>query len=181
MTECRNHPNDSTECTGSGNSMSAAEFRDLIHGWSNTYLALYLGVDPSTFRRWKTGKGRIPIAVERLLKIRICGLDALGGAEWRGFRFGEDNLFYHPSWRKGFDPREIRAMFYKVQISWHHERTITALEKRIEELEREVLEANANAAKYRRIILSEARFGLMFERIPYRISLDGDGHHEALS
>lgn len=31
---------------------------------------------------------------------------------WRDWRFGRDGLFYHPQWRRGFEPDELAAMWF---------------------------------------------------------------------
>lgn len=87
------------------------------------------------------------------------------GKEWEGYRFGKDGKLYVPGWCGGFDPHAIKAMFFRTQLVHHHEATIRALEKRVAELEGDVIEANTAAAKYRNLVRHEARFGLMLERI----------------
>lgn len=56
-------------------------------------------------------------------------------------------------------------MFFGVQLVRHHEATIRQLERRIEGLEQDVIDSTDAALKYRRLVMNEARLGLMLERI----------------
>lgn len=146
--------------------MLADEFCELTHGVPTAVLAEYFDTDPRTIRRWKSGEGSIPGPVARLTRMRYTDdASALLGKEWEGYRFGADGNLYVPGWRGGFDPQSIKAMFFRTQLVRHNEATIRAQEKRIAELEQDVIEANVAAAKYRNMVMREARFGLMLERV----------------
>lgn len=146
--------------------MHADEFRELVAGTPADILSAYLGADPRTLRRWKSGEVPVPAAVARLVRLRFQGdVSALLGKDWDGYRFGSDGLLYVPGWRGGFDPHAIKAMFFGNQLVRHHQATIRALEKRIGDLERDLIEAQEAAAKYRSLVSHEARLGLMLERI----------------
>ena len=108
-----------------------SDFSDLIAGVSDSWLYDYIGVAPATFRRWKTGKARVPIAVHKLLSVRLGGFDALAGPAWKGYRIGADGLFYHPFWKRGFTPGELRGLFFQVQRTWLLEREKMALEREL--------------------------------------------------
>ena len=75
---------------------------------------------------------------------------------------------YIEGWRGGFDLHQIKGMFFGVQgvqLVRHHEATIRQLEWRIEGLEQDVIDSTDAALKYRRLVMNEARLGLMLERI----------------
>lgn len=147
-------------------SMLADEFCGLIRGASVDELAEYFDVAPRTVRRWKSGEGEIPGAVARLTRMRYTDdASALLGKEWAGYRFGSDGNLYVPGWRGGFDPHGIKSLFFRTQLVGHLEAKQRAMEKRIAELEQDVIEANIAAAKYRGLVSREAKFGLMLERI----------------
>jgi hypothetical protein len=118
--------------------MKAEEFRDLIAGTPDNMLYRYLGIGASTFRRYKTGGAPIPIPVEKLLRLRLGDLSVLGGRDWEGFRFGVDGLFYHPFWKKGFTPEELRGLFFTVQASWIDRRELGRVRAELEELKAKI-------------------------------------------
>lgn len=63
--------------------MQPHEFRDLIAGINQESILELLDIGEATLRRWKSGKARIPQAVEPLLRLKLNGdLAALGGADW---------------------------------------------------------------------------------------------------
>lgn len=148
-------------------SMHAEEFCALVGKTPANELAEYFEVDARQIRRYKSGETVIPGAVARLTRLRFGDNNAevVLGKEWDGFRFGADGNLYVPGWRGGFDPHGIKAMFFRVQLVGGHEATIKALEKRVHELEQDVIQANIAAAKYRGLVSREAKFGLMLERI----------------
>lgn len=146
--------------------MHSSEFCDLVGGATAADLGEYLGVDARTIRRYKSGGAAIPEPVAKLVTLRYKrDASALLGKGWEGYHFGHDGKLYIEGWRGGFDPYGIKGMFYKVQLVSHHEATIRQLEKRIAGLEADVITANEAAVKYRGMVMREARFGLMLERI----------------
>ncbi len=93
--------------------MQAEEFRDLVAGVGDTYLCQFLGVGAATFRRWKTGKARIPEAVIKLLHIKLDGdLSSIGGKDWEGFAINRDGTLTLPLFHRPIPPRRIAAMFF---------------------------------------------------------------------
>ena len=141
--------------------MTVNEFRRLTQGRADSSWCEYFGVGAATFRRWKTGKARIPGAVERLLRIRCNELSALAGAsgkDWEDFSFGPDGKFYHPFWSRGFDAGQLKAMFFQVQDAWADKRDL-------ERLRAELVELRKSEAFYRRQCQVESRMGLMLSRI----------------
>jgi len=146
--------------------MDSVEFCDLVACVPAGDLCELLGIDPRTLRRYKSGQTPIPVAAARLVHLRFAGdASALLGKDWAGFRYGKDGKLYIEGWRGGFDPHQIRGMFFGVQLVRHHEATIRQLERRIEGLERDVFDTTEACLKCRRLVMKEARFGLMLERI----------------
>lgn len=91
-------------------------------------IAECLGVSIKTAYRYKAG-AELPEPARRLLKVRLGDLAGLMGDQWQGFTFGRDGKLYLPGWRGGFDPHQIRAMFF-------HCHEVRHLECRCSELER---------------------------------------------
>lgn len=146
--------------------MDSVEFCDLVACVPVIDLCELLGIDPRTLRRYKSGQTPVPVAAARLVRLRFAGdASALLGPDWAGFRYGKDGKLYIEGWRGGFDPHQIRAMFFGVQLVRHHEATIRQLERRIDGLEKDVFDTTEACLKYRRLVMKEARFGLMLERI----------------
>lgn len=146
--------------------MDSVEFCDLVACVPSSDLCALFGVEPRTLRCWKSGTIPIPVAIQNLAKLRYAGdASALLGQDWGGFRFGQDGKLYIEGWRGGFDPHQIKGMFFGVQLVRHHEATIRQLERRIEGLEQDVIDSTDAALKYRRLVMNEARLGLMLERI----------------
>lgn len=95
--------------------MELWQFRQLVEELGDAHVREFLGISPATLRRWKTGKARIPQSATLALRLHIDGdLSALGGDDWRGFRVA-GGLFYIPSWRNGWTPNKLRALFFNVQ------------------------------------------------------------------
>ena len=118
--------------------MQAEQFRDLVAGVSESYLCDFLQVSLKTLRRWKAGTAAVPHATVLLIQVKLDGdLSALGGSDWEGFFFSKDGL-HLPGWKYGFNPHQIRGMFFKCQMVRDYESTIRAQQKRIEELEGDI-------------------------------------------
>jgi transcriptional regulator with XRE-family HTH domain len=84
-----------------------------LDGVTIAELAELAGVDRTTAMRWKSKRSRTPLAVLRLVALRVFGdLEAVLGAAWSGWRAGRDGLLYAPAWRRGYSPGEILAMPY---------------------------------------------------------------------
>lgn len=74
----------------------------------------------------------------RLMRLRMDGdLSALGGKHWEHFRFGSDGKFYMPGWRYGWEPGELRGLFFRVQAAQHWEREAKRLEREVRQLKAE--------------------------------------------
>lgn len=87
---------------------------DLLHGDALS-IAEFLGVAPRTVKRWKAGRVALPEPCRKLLRLRFEGdASALLGNGWEGFYFQRGELFI-PGWRYGFNPDQIRGMFFEVQ------------------------------------------------------------------
>lgn len=113
-------------------SMDAEQFRDLVAGCSEQRLADYLQVDLKTFRRYKRGTSKIPHAATIALRLYLDGdLSAVGGKDWEHFYFGRDGRFYMPGWKYGWEPGELRALFFTKQLAAHWEREAKKLEREL--------------------------------------------------
>lgn len=146
--------------------MDKNDFIRLTQGHTDFYWCEYFDVGAATFRRWKTGKARIPRAIEILLNMPCNDLSALAGAGegWEGFFMAKDGL-HLPGWKYGFSPGQIKGMFFKCQMVRDYESTIRALNKRIEELEGDFAAETERAEKYRRLVSTESQFGLIWDRV----------------
>lgn len=145
--------------------MNHTEFCDLIAGVSDQLILDYLHIQPVTLRRWKTGKTQPPHSATLALRMLLkCALDTLGGPDWAGFTFGQGKL-YLPGWRGGFDPHQIRGMFFKVQLVAHLESQTRALQARINELEQDLAAETDRAERYRGLVQQESRWGLLLGRM----------------
>lgn len=113
-------------------------------------MAEYLGVDPRTVKRWKAGQVALPEPVRRLLRLRFEGdAAALLGNGWEGFYFQSGELFI-PGWKYGFNPDQIKAMFFQVQ-------EVRALRHELHQAREEVLSQRflrRCAAPARRVVTS---------------------------
>lgn len=117
--------------------MYAEEFRDLVAGCSEEQLADYLQVNLKTFRRWKRGTTKAPHSAVIALRLHLGGeLAALGGPDWQGFTLQGGKL-HAPSFHRPFDPFQIQAMFFEVQLSRHYQREVRRLERELQQLNAE--------------------------------------------
>lgn len=103
--------------------------------------------------------------VSRFRGISAEKLALLAGDGWQDFCFGRDGLFYLPGWRRGFEPAEIKAMFFQVQ-------QVRALENKsvlaVRDAEMAIAaqhEAEKRAAWYRGQLVLESRMGMALARI----------------
>ena len=85
--------------------------------------------------------------------------------EAAGARFGRDGLLYLNEWRRGFEPAELRALFWECQQvrSLRHENT--RLERDLARAEHEKDAAESRATFYRRNLILESKLGAMLARI----------------
>lgn len=143
--------------------LNTQDQNDLLFG-SPEPIADYLGVTVTTVKRWKAG-APMPTAAFKLMQVRHGDLSGLIGKEWEGFSFGKDEKLYLPGWRGGFNPQEIRAMFFRVQQVRALEAQIRAVERREAALEADLSAALTQAAHYRRLCRLDSVMGLMLERI----------------
>jgi hypothetical protein len=88
-------------------------------------------------------------------------------AAWQdaGVRFGADGLLYLPEWRRGFDPHELRAMFFRCQLVRSLETEVRNLASTVEQLGTALDEADRRADFYRHNLVLESRLGLALARI----------------
>jgi len=87
---------------------------ELLHGDAQQ-LADFLGVTVRMIKNYKSAKNPLPTAFRKLLKLRLGDLSGLAGDAWEGFSFGRDNKLYLPLWNNGFDPDQIRGLFFSQQ------------------------------------------------------------------
>lgn len=87
------------------------------------------------------------------------------GKNWEGWRFGEDGLLYCPMWRRGFDPHELRAMFYQVQQVRSLASRLRQLEKDLEVSRDQLERTERTAAFYRRQVTLESQLRMMLRSI----------------
>lgn len=98
----------------------------------------------------------------------IAALEADGRIlpeRWRDWHFGRDGLFYHPQWRRGFEPDELAAMWFTMQQVRALEARMRQLTKDIEQAAADLEAAERRAAFYRRQLVLESRLGMCLERI----------------
>lgn len=142
--------------------MSPDEFSTLTFGIDQGNIAELTGVTGSTVRRWLSGDTPIPYAVQQLFRLRCCGVV---GKDWEGWRFGQDGLLYHPTWRRGFTGHDLAGMWYGVQRAATLERQLRQLEKDCEGLRVDLERAEDLAGFYRRQVQLEATMGMALVRI----------------
>lgn len=136
---------------------------DLLFGDAKP-IAEYLNVSVQTVKNWQSGKP-MPTAAFKLMQLRHGDLSGLMGSEWEGFTFGRDGLLHLPGWRGGFEPHQIRAMFFQVQLVKSLEAQIRAIQRREASLEGDLSNALRQAAHYRRLTRLQSSMGMMLERI----------------
>lgn len=145
--------------------MEAEEFRDLIAGAGDNRLCKYLDVAPATFRRWKTGKARVPQAVIKLLKFYLhCDLSGIGGEEWEGFVMGQGYLSI-PLFHRPFTGRQLSALFFQVGDNRANQSDLKQAMQELGALRAELEEVKKREAFYRRQCQIESKMGLMLHRI----------------
>jgi hypothetical protein len=94
----------------------------------------------------------------------VLELGDVVGEDWREWRY-VDGLLYAPAWRRGLHPGEILAIPYLYALRSACDRTERELRAEVAELEKARAAAECAAARYRRLVLDEARLGLMLQRI----------------
>ena len=140
--------------------------RELLHG-NPADIADYLGVNVRTVNRWRNGSVPLPVACRKLLALRFNGdASALLGKDWEGFYFGRDGEFYMPCWKYGFNPHQIRAMFWQVQ-------QVEALQIELLHLRR-THEELINNTLYKQFLDRLTRIRANAEHVPDLINLDQD-------
>lgn len=102
---------------------------DLLHGDAKT-IAAFLGCTVRMVQLYKKGRP-LPTHFRKLLALRFGDLSALMGKDWEGFYFGRDGKMYLPTYRNGFDPHQIRALFFNVQEVAALRNEVKALKARI--------------------------------------------------
>ncbi len=123
------------------------------------------GSNPRTIRRWKNGTATPPESAVRLLKLFLDGnASPVLGKAWEGCIL-RDGLLYLPEWRRGFDPGELRAMFWRIQQVAALESEIRQLKKTLDRRDTEIDELEKKADFYRRQVTLESRFGMLLSQI----------------
>lgn len=150
-------------------SMTGYDFNLLAGGVDDEILASYLGVHSRTVSNYRAGRTSIPGPVARLMRMRFSNdASLLLGAEWEGFHFGSDGLLYVPGWRRGFDPHELKGLFFRMQLVSHLEATIRRNEEQIQHLEQEVIETTNAFIEQpiaEELALMQAQLGALMNRI----------------
>lgn len=96
------------------------ELHALLFGCAHR-IAADLHINARTVQRWKAGQTPPPHMV-KLLRIRYGDISGLLGPDWQGFHFGKDGLFYHPFFKYGFAPGELRALFFTAkEVNWYRQ------------------------------------------------------------
>ncbi len=133
------------------------KFADLVVGVNRDWLCQYLKIHKKTLERWISGSTDAPEAVRKLLRLKYEGdLASLGGEGWEGFYIGrKDHLLYIPLFRGGFEPGQIKAMFFLCQDAWADKRDLKHVLNQQIELNNE-LERLRNQNTYYRQQLREA-------------------------
>lgn len=72
------------------------------------------------------------------MQVRYGDLGGLLGKDWDGYTFGQDGKLYVSGWRGGFDPWQIRGMFFEVQMICSLKDEIRALKLREAALEADI-------------------------------------------
>ncbi len=122
------------------------------------------GASTKTIKRWKNGTCTPPESASRLLRFHVLGdVSALLGQSWEGFYF-RDGLLFIGEWRRGFEPTEIRGIFWQVQQVAGLQREIRQLKQELERRNAEIDVLEVKADFYRRQVALESRFGMMLER-----------------
>lgn len=120
-------------------------FAEISAGCSPEFLAAFLHVSIRTITNWRRGRPEAPYAARALLFLRLGGdMATVWGNGWEGFKMRPD-AFFHPFWRRGYTPGELKAFFYQVQVFQRMERDVEDLRA---ELARQVMSnAAAQAVK----------------------------------
>lgn len=99
-------------------------------------------VDRRTWRRWLTGRHRIPAAVLALARILAAGELPQGGALWSGWRFHDGALF---------DPEGIAHTPDSIQVWAITRQQLQAMRARENTTEPEILPAGVRPFPRRRL------------------------------
>lgn len=98
----------------------------------------------------------------------IAALEADGRIlpeSWRDWRFGRDGLFYHPQWRRGFEPDELAAMWFTTQQMRALKAQVRQLTADLDRASADLNAAERRAAFYRKQLTLESRLGMCLNRI----------------
>lgn len=145
---------------------------DLLHGDADT-IAAYLGITARQVHNYKTGKTPLPAPCRRLLQLRAHGdLSALHGDAWDGFQM-VDGLMYLPGWRNGFDPAQIRALFFTQQECAALRAELKVLRSKVWAMQK-VREAERSGGKAARLRKHTAQLQALCNLIALDVSDDGD-------
>jgi len=90
-------------------------FNDMSRDFTDAELCALFDISRFTLARWKSGKTPPHRAATLYLAARHGDLAALFGDDWDGFYFGRDKQFYHPAFKYGFNPYELKGLFFVRQ------------------------------------------------------------------
>lgn len=145
---------------------------DLLHGPAEA-IASTLGVSVRTAHRYKSGAQPLPEPCRRLLQLRVHGdLSALVGEAWAGFQMA-DGLLYLPGWRNGFDPAQIRALFFTQQECAALRAELKVLRSKVWAMQK-VREAERSGGKAARLRKHTAQLQALCDLIALDVRDDGD-------
>lgn len=86
--------------------------------------------------------------------------------DWAGWVIDRDGVLWAPdTWRRGFSPAQLRAMFFQVQLVRALESDLKHARAQLAQLSDENAALEKRAAFYRRQLVLEARLGMALCRI----------------
>ncbi len=140
------------------------KMNDFITSINSQLIEDVTGESQKVIKQWKKGTRKVPESAIRLLKLFVEGkADALLGKDWEGYYF-QKGLLYVPEWRNGFTAHHIRSLFWRSQQVASLNREINLLKIELKRRDGEIDALEIKADFYRRQVVLESRFGLIFER-----------------
>lgn len=85
-------------------------------GLPQAELLQHLGIDKSTFHRWRKGKSQPPQSAVLVARILINGELVQGGRDWKGWHINRARALVGPN-GQGYTPAEIAAIPYWIRCA----------------------------------------------------------------
>lgn len=127
------------------------DFGTLAHGLADSWLCAHLDISPRTLRNYRTGRRPVPKPIMELLRwIHWGELSAIGGSEWEGFTLRGGALSI-PLFPRGFDPYQIKSMFFTTQDAWAIRADLAHAQAEIARLTAEIEKARSARASVVRV------------------------------